>query len=661
MTPDLPRDADFLVPILTVLADGESRTSRALKDAVFSLMGLTEEQLAARYDKSGERVAETRAQFAMSYLRRAEAIEGGYGIARITDVGRKLLTEHPENLTEAHLREIPAYREHVPGTRQSDATEDDPLLAEGEAAGTADADTEEAEAAADAVDKDDDRPVWFVGASYEDGPGEPAHDRTREFLDAGVWRVHPDSSQSLRDQIVEMRAGDRIAIKAVFNQRRNVPFETHGNYVSVLDVKATGRITGETTDGYSVPVEWEHDYSAAARRWYLYTYRSTVWKVVPSDHERKAALVAFAFHGVPQDIDRLRNEPYWADRFGDDAVPGNGPLNGQAGVSGAVVNGDEADAEDEEVEESVPTYTVESIVEDGCFLDEEELKRLLQTLRQKKNLILQGPPGTGKTWLAKRLGRALVETTDPELITSVQFHPTVSYEDFVRGWRPSGDGSLKLVDGTLLEIAERAAATPDTDHVLVIEEINRGNLAQIFGEMLTLLEADKRSSDHAMRLTYRREKEKPFHLPSNLYLIGTMNLADRSLAMVDFALRRRFGFADLQPAYNESWVQWVTERLTEGTEADVRRLRDAVVALNEEITAAPGLGEQYQVGHSFFTPAKSDRTLKFASWARTVVLQEIRPLLAEYWYDQPDRVRQSTDALLAALPGPGRPSSFPGA
>lgn len=649
MTRELPRDADFFVPILTVLADGESRTSRALKDAVFALVGLTDDQIDERFETSGSKIADTRAQFAMSALRRAEAIEGGYGVARITDVGRRLLADHPGGITEADLREIPAYRDHVPATRTPGVSDSDGPAVR---AVTADKD-------ATAADESEERTYWFVGASFADTEDGRPRDHTPDFLAEGRWAIHPAARQFLKDQVSEMRVGDGIAIKAVYYRLHGVPFETNGNVVSIMDIKATGRITGPGEDGLSVTVAWEQDFSDEPLHWYLYTYQSTIWKVIPSDHERKAELVDVAFHGKAQDVDRLRNEPYWADRFGDDAVPRQDDADPKAEASADVV--DEETTDGEEVEEMAPTYTVESIGDDGCFLEPAELKRLLQTLRQKKNLILQGPPGTGKTWLAKRLGRALVETTDPELITSVQFHPTVSYEDFVRGWRPSGDGTLKLVDGTLLEIAERAAATPDTDHVLVIEEINRGNLAQIFGEMLTLLEADKRSADHAMRLTYRREKEKPFHLPSNLYLIGTMNLADRSLAMVDFALRRRFGFADLQPAYNESWVQWVTERLTEGTEADVRRLRDAVVALNEEITAAPGLGEQYQVGHSFFTPAKSDRTLKFASWARTVVLQEIRPLLAEYWYDQPERVRQATDALLAALPAPAGPSSFPGA
>ena len=202
------------------------------------------------------------------------------------------------------------------------------------------------------------------------------------------------------------------------------------------------------------------------------------------------------------------------------------------------------DAEDE------PTYTIDDIVADGSFLTAEELQRILDRWRSKKNLILQGPPGTGKTWLAKRLGFALVGSKDRETTRSrlrvVQFHPSLAYEDFVRGWRPSGEGRLALVDGILMQAIEAAASEPDRPFVLVIEEINRGNPAQIFGEMLTLLEDTKRSPSEAIELAYRKGDERVY-VPENLYVIGTMNVADRSLAIVDFALRRRFAFVDLEP------------------------------------------------------------------------------------------------------------------
>ena len=141
----------------------------------------------------------------------------------------------------------------------------------------------------------------------------------------------------------------------------------------------------------------------------------------------------------------------------------------------------------------VKPYSIENILEDGCFLEQEALDDILQRLFEKKNLILQGPPGTGKTWLAKRLAFALMNQRDESKVRSVQFHPNLSYEDFVRGWRPDGTGKLALVDGPFIEMIHAAKSDEESKYVLVIEEINRGQPAQIFGEMLTLLEADKRN------------------------------------------------------------------------------------------------------------------------------------------------------------------------
>ncbi|MCQ3807709.1 MAG: AAA family ATPase, partial [Acidimicrobiia bacterium] len=201
---------------------------------------------------------------------------------------------------------------------------------------------------------------------------------------------------------------------------------------------------------------------------------------------------------------------------------------------------DEPDATADNTDESPPSeepvrpYSVDDVIAEGCFLDRSRLEAILDRWRVKKNLILQGPPGTGKTWLAKRLAFALIGYRSLQRVRPVQFHPNLSYEDFVRGWRPSGDseGRLKLLDGPFLRAVEDAANDPARDHVVVIEEINRGNPAQIFGEMLTLLEADKRNADEALELSYPRRSGERVHIPGNLFVVGTMNIADRSLALV---------------------------------------------------------------------------------------------------------------------------------
>lgn len=159
------------------------------------------------------------------------------------------------------------------------------------------------------------------------------------------------------------------------------------------------------------------------------------------------------------------------------------------------------------------SYTSESIVEDGAFLSSAELESILSTLTRKKNIILQGPPGTGKTWLGRRLGWALCGRKSNTLVSVVQFHPSFSYEDFVRGWRPSSAGRLELTDGPFIEFCRQASDDPENNYVLVLEEINRGNPAQIFGEMLTLIENTKRNQDNALRLSYPKNNDETFHVP----------------------------------------------------------------------------------------------------------------------------------------------------
>ncbi len=287
-------------------------------------------------------------------------------------------------------------------------------------------------------------------------------------------------------------------------------------------------------------------------------------------------------------------------------------------------------------------YAIDSILSDGCFLERSKIRGILERLRNKKNLILQGPPGTGKTWLARRLGYALIGTKDETKVRAVQFHPNLSYEDFVRGWRPSGDGQLKLVDGPLMEMIEAAESDPDNEYVMVVEEINRGNPAQIFGEMLTLLEADKRKPSEALALTYGNER---VYVPDNLYLIGTMNLADRSLALVDFALRRRFAFVTLEPTFGNRWSDWVQEQCGIAPDALVT-IRDRLNTLNRALSNDANLGPQFQIGHSFVTPSANSKISNAQEWFRHVVETEIFPLLEEYWFDSRDTAQQERDRLL---------------
>lgn len=312
----------------------------------------------------------------------------------------------------------------------------------------------------------------------------------------------------------------------------------------------------------------------------------------------------------------------------------------------AQINESDNIADYEPVPVVVEPYGIDDILSDGCFLERLQLETILERFRTKKNLVLQGPPGTGKTWLAKRLAYALMTQKNVgNRLRVVQFHPNLSYEDFVRGWRPSGEGRLSLIDGPFMEMVQAAAKVPKVKHVIVIEEINRGNPAQIFGEMLTLLEADKRTPTEGLELCYRREDDERVYVPDNLYVIGTMNIADRSLALVDLALRRRFAFVDLQPTLGQPWREWVHQKFAIALEV-LDEIESRMADLNEVIASDASLGKQFQVGHSYVTPPTGARINDAREWFKQVVQTEIGPLLEEYWFDAIDKADNAKQRLL---------------
>jgi 5-methylcytosine-specific restriction protein B len=476
---------------------------------------------------------------------------------------------------------------------------------------------------------------WFAGAVWGG-----TDDQLPRFREQGIWENHYEDQFS--DLVRRMRPGDQIAIKASFVKKR-VPFDAGRKPVSVMRIKATGTVLANPGDGRTVRVAW--DPPSEPRDWYFYTYRTTI---VEADKESEDGrrLIDFTFRAAPQDYAWFLAQPYWLEKYGikSETVAVDTPET-------LVAIEDEDVAEDEDVTEEEAPYTIDDIVADGCFLTSGELSEILGRWRSKMNLILQGPPGTGKTWLAKRLGFALVGSNDRETARSrlrvVQFHPSLAYEDFVRGWRPAGDGRLALVDGILMQAIQAAESEPDRPFVLVIEEINRGNPAQIFGEMLTLLEVSKRRRSEAIELAYRREPGERIHVPANLYVIGTMNVADRSLAIVDLALRRRFAFIDLAPRFGEAWRSWSADRGLEN--AMLAEIEARIGVLNAEITAAISLGPQFQIGHSYVTPDTDELITDGRTWFRARVETEIGPLLDEYWYDAPEIAKAARVKLLAGL------------
>ena len=289
-------------------------------------------------------------------------------------------------------------------------------------------------------------------------------------------------------------------------------------------------------------------------------------------------------------------------------------------------------------------YPLDEALKD-LFLDRVKFHEIMDTFERKMNIVLEGPPGVGKTFIAKRLAYRLIGYKVPERVRMIQFHQSYAYEDFIQGYRPHEDGGFELRNGVFYTFCREAAEDPEKRYVFIIDEVNRGNLTKIFGEIMMLIEPDKRESEYAVPLTYSPDDE-PFHIPENVFLIGMMNTADRSLAMVDYALRRRFAFIRLEPAFGSD--QFSDHLLEAGVEEDlVNRIVDRLSTLNKAIREEQkNLGPGFEIGHSFFCPREADEQLD-DSWYEAIVRREIEPLLREYWFDRPEHVDNLTKQLLA--------------
>ena len=276
----------------------------------------------------------------------------------------------------------------------------------------------------------------------------------------------------------------------------------------------------------------------------------------------------------------------------------------------------------EKIEEDIKPYSKDEFL-DEVFIDEKEYNAIVSVLNSQKNIILEGAPGVGKTYMAKRLAYSILGKKDKNKIEFIQFHQSYSYEDFIEGFRPNESG-FELMKGIFYKFCKKAEKDQSNNYYLIIDEINRGNLSKIFGELLMLIEKDKRGEN--LTLVYSQEK---FSVPSNLYIIGLMNTADRSLALIDYALRRRFSFIRINPAFeNDKFI----ENFKKYYGVENIKVIDTIKELNKHIADDKSLGSGFKIGHSYFSSNES----KSKEDIINIINYEIKPLLEEYWYDDED-------------------------
>lgn len=301
----------------------------------------------------------------------------------------------------------------------------------------------------------------------------------------------------------------------------------------------------------------------------------------------------------------------------------------------ALFEEDDSEENTEQKEIKYPQYSSDDFLNE-VYMDEDTYNTLTELLEAKYNVILQGAPGVGKTFAAKRLAYSIMGQKDTSRVAMVQFHQSYSYEDFIQGYRPSKDG-FELVNGAFYKFCKEAEEDNERPYFFIIDEINRGNLSKILGELMMLIEKDKRGEK--IKLLYSNEW---FTVPQNVRIIGMMNTADRSLALMDYALRRRFAFFDFAPAFSSEGFK---NYLAEKDSPKLEKLIATVESLNSTISTDESLGDGFRIGHSYF--CTDDEVTD--EWLKSVVEYEVIPLIKEYWFDEPTKVRDWSATLRSAI------------
>lgn len=452
--------------------------------------------------------------------------------------------------------------------------------------------------------------VWYVGAVIS------SQDQMQRFIEGGIWENGYDDKYE--ELVNSINVGDRIAIKSTYTKKHNLPFDNCWNSISVMAIKAIGIVTKNYNNGKRIDVDWKK--FNPIKEWYFFTLWKTITSVSETDGWMQKNLIDFTFNNCTQDINKFINDPYLKEKFSVEEED----------------NGEDEDIDNKEVfliEKEYEPYTKEDFLSE-VFISKDNYETIKSLLVRKKNLILQGAPGVGKTFAAKRLAFSIMGKKDTAKIKMLQFHQSYAYEDFIMGYRPNGTG-FDLREGPFYQFCKEASENPNEDYYFIIDEINRANMSKVFGELMMLIESDKRGEK--LILTY---SDTPFCVPKNLYIIGMMNTADRSLAIIDYALRRRFCFFELEPAFESKAFK--NYLLLQGANDElINKIKMKIGSINLEIAKDINLGKGFRIGHSYFC-----NYVNSEKWYEEVIKYEIQPLIKEYWFDEEEKAKNYVEELL---------------
>lgn len=465
--------------------------------------------------------------------------------------------------------------------------------------------------------------AWYVGTTGNDENGQ-WRDFSDEYIDGGMWVNGWDDK--FIDIVKSIAVGDRIAIKSTFTQKKNLPFDNHGKTVGAMRIKAIGTVTENAGDGKTIKVDWTR--LDPFKTWFgPGVLREAIHRVDASDGYIKKQLLAFTFGDEEQDYSLCE------EKYSDD-------IDQTAGV-------DEMpdDAVEDDMDVATSTGDSETAKKKTCL---EVVRTPRVNLIHPLNFIIYGAPGTGKTYSTAEYALAIIENRAVDTrrksyeerkavmatyndyvrkgqIVFTTFHQSYGYEEFIQGLRPdtkSGKMAFITVDGVFKRIADDALDNHEKNYVIIIDEINRANISKVFGELITLIESDKRWGE-VNETCATLQSGDIFAVPNNLYIVGTMNSADKSISLIDAALRRRFEFIEQYP--NASLV-------------DDPTLRNVLSKINT-ILADSLESSDLLIGHSYFMGKTVDDLC-------AILNNSIIPLLYEYYYDNKKKViGVLTDAL----------------